>query len=217
MKYIVANWKSNKMLSDALEWVGTVSSKLEHSSEVTAVVCPPSVYLAEIQKQVQIGGSVLSVGSQNFSQFDFGSFTGEETAQMVGQFAKYAIIGHSERRKYFFETDESLVEKVKRGKESGLEIIFCVQDEHTPIPDGVSIVAYEPVFAIGTGSADTPENAGSVANVIKNLHNDVTVLYGGSVTAENAGGFLEQEGIDGLLIGKAALDAEEFVKIVQLV
>ncbi len=108
-------------------------------------------------------------------------------------------------------------EKVKLAKGVGIEPIFCVQDEHTPVPEGVLIVAYEPVFAIGTGVADTPENANQVCGKIKESHAGLTVLYGGSVTSENAKTFLDEEHISGLLIGKASLDPEEFLKIVRLV
>jgi len=215
MKYIIANWKSNKVLSDATDWVEKVGPQLTKNEEVTTIVCPPSLYLEEISKAVQVLGSDLKVGSQNISAFPFGSYTGEETAEMVKQFGDYSIVGHSERRKNFAETDEIVGDKVTRALEAGLIPIFCVQDEQTPIPEGVTIVAYEPVFAIGTGTPDTPQNANEVCMNIVSTHPDCVVLYGGSVTAENAKQFLAQEYISGLLIGKASLDPEEFVKIVE--
>lgn len=216
MNYIIANWKSNKLLNDATDWVEQVGPKLHKNDEVVVIVCPPALYLEEISKAAQVSGGVLKVGSQNISGFTFGSYTGEETAEMVKQFGDYSIIGHSERRKNFAETNEILAEKVIRALEAGLIPVFCVQDENTPIPEGVTIVAYEPVFAIGTGTPDTPQNANEVCMKIVSTHTGVVVLYGGSVTAENAKQFLAQEHISGLLIGKVSLDAEEFVKIVEL-
>lgn len=216
MKYIIANWKSNKTLEEALEWVEVVGPKLEKQEKVEAIVCPPSLYLADVRKKVEVTGGLLKVGSQNISPFPAGSYTGEETAEMVKQFGDYSIIGHSERRKNFGETDEVLAEKVRQAGSVELKPIFCVQDEHTPIPAGVTVVAYEPVFAIGTGTADTPQNADEVCKKVTESHEGVSVLYGGSVTSENAKAFLEQDHISGLLIGKAALDGEEFIKIVQI-
>ncbi len=217
MQYIIANWKSNKLLTEALEWVEQVGPKLSQNDEVTLIVCPPSLYLEEVSKAAHTSGGMLKVGSQNISQFSFGSYTGEESAEMVNQFGEYSIIGHSERRKYFGETDEVLAEKVRLAIQSSITPVFCVQDENTPIPEGVTIVAYEPVFAIGTGTPDTPENANEVCGKIIAKYEGLEVLYGGSVTSENAKQFLDQKNISGLLIGKASLDAEEFVKIVQLV
>jgi triosephosphate isomerase len=216
VKYIIANWKSNKLLEETHSWVESVGPKLEHREDVVVIVCPPSLYLGDVAKAAQVHGGLLKVGSQNVSPFSFGSYTGEETAGMIKQFGEYSIIGHSERRKNFGETDEILIEKVKQALEAEVKPVFCVQDEHTPIPEGVEVVAYEPVFAIGTGTPDTPDNANSVCGKIKEAHQNVVVLYGGSVTSENAKQFLEQEHISGLLIGKASLDAEEFIKIVNL-
>ena len=216
MKYIIANWKSNKLLPEALEWVEQVGPKLQSSDKRVAIVCPTLTALSSVSKSVMVGNYAIKVGAQNVSPFEAGSYTGEENASQIRQFAEYVIIGHSERRKNFAETDEQLAEKVKRAKDAGLEVVFCVQDENTMVPEGVTIVAYEPVFAIGTGTPDTPQNANEVSGKIKNSHPDAAILYGGSVTSENAKAFLEQAHISGLLIGKASLEAEEFVKIVDL-
>ncbi len=216
MKYIIANWKSNKLLNEALEWVSVVGPKLSRKEGVVVVVCPTNSALEHVKKAVQAGNFALQVGAQNLSPFSFGSYTGEEAGEILKPYADYSIIGHSERRKYFSETDEMIGEKVKRAREVGLEPVLCVQDANTPVAENSKIVAYEPVFAIGTGNADTPENANKTASEIKQKHPDVEVLYGGSVTSENAKAFLEQQAISGLLIGKASLDAEEFIKIVEI-
>ncbi len=216
MKYIVANWKSNKLLNEALAWVAVAGPKIGSKEGVEVVICPTYTALAEVQKAVQSGNFSIKVGSQNVSPFSFGSYTGEEAAEILKQFVTYTIIGHSERRKYNLESDEVIAEKIKRAKEIGIVPILCVQDANTPIPEGLKVVAYEPIFAIGTGVADTPDNANKVAAEIKQKHPEVEVLYGGSVTSENSKAFLAQDSIAGLLIGKASLDAEEFVKIVEI-
>ncbi|MBI2622753.1 MAG: triosephosphate isomerase [Candidatus Levybacteria bacterium] len=136
--------------------------------------------------------------------------------KQMKEFADFVIIGHSERRQNFKETDEMLVKKVQMVQKYLLTPIFCIQNEDTFIPEGVKIVAYEPVEAIGTGNPDTPENAEKVARVIKNTHKDVMyVLYGGSVTSANISGFTKMPSIDGALVGGASLDAKEFTKIIQ--
>ncbi len=204
------------MLAEALEWVSLAGPKITAKEEVEVVVCPTMTALSELQKVIQTGNFPIKVGSQNVSPFEFGSYTGEEAAKILKQFVTYSIVGHSERRKYFSETDEMVAAKIKRLGEAGIIPVVCVQDENTPIPEGVRIVAYEPVFAIGTGTADTPDNANRTAGQIKEKNPGVEILYGGSVTAENAKAFLEQQSISGLLIGKASLDAEEFVNIVTI-
>ena len=216
MKYIIANWKSNKLLHECLEWVSTAGPKIISHDLVEVIICPTMTSIPTVQKEVQTGHFSLKIGSQNVSPFAFGSYTGEEAAEILKQYVTYSIVGHSERRKNFSESDEIVAEKINRLKEVGITPVLCVQDENTPIPDGVGIVAYEPVFAIGTGNPDTPDNANRTAGMIREKHPNVEILYGGSVTSENAKAFLEQPAISGLLIGKASLDALEFVKIVEI-
>lgn len=134
---------------------------------------------------------------------------------MISEFASYVIIGHSERRKEFHETETLLEQKVQEAKISHLEPIFCVQGKTTPVPEEVAIAAYEPVRAIGSGHADTPEDANEVAQFLKDRKEIPYVLYGGSVTAENVNTFTRQDAIDGVLVGGASLDPEKFAGIVQ--
>lgn len=213
--WIVANWKSNLGLSESLEWINTVGPKLNKREDLQVVVCPRFSTLAELHQEIQANNYPIILGSQNLSPFEVGSFTGEEPASLLKELVTMTIIGHSERRDKFAETDEMVSEKIKQAKAAGIEPILCVQNAETPIPEGVSIVAYEPVFAIGTGTPDTPQNANSVAAQIHSSHPDVIILYGGSVTSENCETFIDEENISGLLIGKASLNAEEFLKIVQ--
>jgi len=124
------------------------------------------------------------------------------------------IIGHSERRKNFGETDDILAKKVQQAKSAGLKIIYCVPDGNTDVPQGVDVVAYEPVWAIGTGESDTPEHANTVVADIKATSQVHTVLYGGSVTPDNVASFVAQPDIDGALPGGASLNAGTFAALI---
>lgn len=214
--WIIANWKSNKTISEALNWISEVGPKVPDREDVKVVVCPIFSCISEVSKAVKVGNFNLIVGSQDLSPFGVGAYTGEEPASLIQQIIKISTIGHSERRQNFFESDEMVSKKVTQALASQIIPLVCVQGADTPIPQGVDIVAYEPVFAIGTGQPDTPENANSVAKAIKSTYgNNVEVLYGGSVTAENVGSFIDMENIAGVLIGKSSLDAREFIKIIE--
>lgn len=212
--WVIANWKSNKNLSEALEWLNSIGPKIQKKENVEIIVCPTFVCIPELKKEIQVHNFPMMLGSQDVSPFELGAFTGEEPAQLLKELVGFSIIGHSERREKFGETDEMIAEKFKEAKSAGMEPILCIQDINTPIPDGVKIAAYEPVFAIGTGTPDTPENAQKVAAEVKVKNPEINILYGGSVTSENCVSFTSQPGISGLLIGKASLDAGEFLKIV---
>ena len=214
--WVIANWKSNKNIAEALEWVSEVGSKLENKENLKVVVCPPFTDIEEVKKSVLVSNFPLMVGSQDLSPFGDGAYTGEESARILKDVVEIAILGHSERRENFNETDEMVAEKVTKAIENNIIPLVCVQGIETPIPEGVKVVAYEPVFAIGTGIPDTPENANKVAGEIKEKYgNELEVLYGGSVNSENCKSFTMEENIDGLLIGKSSLDALEFVKIIK--
>lgn len=216
--YIVANWKANKTVSEATEWFQKVisyKSQVISSENKEIIVCPPFTLLPLMRDFIKQHGLQIHLGAQDVSPFGTGAYTGEVAAEQLKDLAHYVIIGHSERRKNFHDDDEVIAKKVAMTNEAGLTPLLCVQGKETPVPQGVQIVAYEPVFAIGTGNPDTPENADTVAKEIKENHNVESVLYGGSVTAENVAGFTHQEHIDGVLVGGASLDTSEFINIVQ--
>lgn len=216
-KYIIGNWKSNKRLQDAKEWIDELATHPEmHEGfpDKEAVVCPPYTLLLEMKLLISEKGLVLRLGAQNCSPFEMGAYTGEIAATEVKEMGDYVIIGHSERREQFHETDEMLAKKVTLAKTAGLIVIFCVQGKDTSIPEGVDIVAYEPVFAIGSGTPDTPENAEEVAKYLKERGSNV-VLYGGSVTPDNIASFTAQSSIDGALIGGASLEAASFLELIK--
>ena len=214
-KYIIANWKSNKLQQESQEWANSFKEKT-FSEEKEVIVCPPFTLLATLAWFAKTNVLPFKLGAQNISAFLAGSYTGEIYAEQIKEYVTYTIIGHSERRNLFHESDEEIAKKVANAKAAGIEIVFCVQDENTSIPEGVTIVAYEPVSAIGSGNPDTPENAAAVAKAIKEKHPQVlSVLYGGSVTPENVHSFTTQSGISGVLVGKASLDPQSFLGIIQ--
>lgn len=218
--WIIANWKSNKTIAEALEWIAQVGPHLPRGGssvgELKVVVCPNFSSLSEVKKAITVSGFPILVGSQDLSAFEIGAYTGEESASLIKELVSLSIIGHSERRENFAETDEIVSKKVKQAIDNSITPLVCVQGLETPIPVGTKLVAYEPIFAIGTGHPDTPANANEVAKSLKEKHGqDLIVLYGGSVTHENAKAFIQQEEINGVLIGKASLDTEEFIKIVK--
>ena len=215
--WIVANWKSNKNTQEALSWIETVGPQCPRRENLKIVVCPTFVFLEEVKKAILVGGYPMVVGSQDLSSFEEGSYTGEEAARILKDIVEISILGHSERRQNFGETDEMVSQKVIQAREYNIEPLVCVQNENTPVPERIRLVAYEPVFAIGTGNPDTPSNANQIATDLKNkINKDLEVLYGGSVNSGNAKAFLQEENINGLLIGKSSLEAEEFIKIVEV-
>ncbi len=214
--WIVANWKSNKNIAEALDWVSKVGPELPKRENLKVVVCSPFSCLSEIKKTIIVGGYPIMVGSQDLSPFDIGAYTGEEAAHLLKDLIDISIIGHSERRQNFFESDEIVSKKAEQALKNSITPLVCVQGVDTPVPDGCKLVAYEPIFAIGTGNPDTPQNANQVAKSLKDLYGlDLEVLYGGSVNSSNIKSFINEEHISGILIGKASLQAEEFLKIIK--
>lgn len=229
--FIVANWKSNKNISEAKEWIEEVESsklKAEGPSGVQSngkkeiIVCASFTLLPDLKSLIfnPTGTrglkSSIKLGVQDISPFGPGAYTGEVNGEQIKEFADYVLIGHSEQRKYFHEDTESINKKIEMALKYNINPIVCVQDEKEKIPQKVSFVAYDPAFAIGTGNPDTPENANTIAEEIKRKNNNVKyVLYGGSVNSKNVGSFTNQSSIDGVLVGGASLDAKEFLEIIK--
>ncbi len=216
--FIAGNWKSNKTVSESEEWIKTMSIAYRawsiNNEAVTVVLCAPFTALYVLKQKIAEAKIPIALGAQDVSPFKEGAYTGEVTARMIKEVADWVLIGHSERRKLFGETDEMLEKKVTQARDAGLNIIYCVPDDLTFVPAGVSVVAYEPVWAIGTGKTDTPENANTVISVIKERTHAATVIYGGSVTAENVASFSRMPAIDGVLPGGASLNAETFANLI---
>ena len=235
MKNLIAgNWKLNPTnQKEAKEIFDEIKAGIKNAT-AEVVVCPPFVYLA--LRSFSEGGFAL--GAQNLFWEEKGAFTGEISGAMLKDIgAEYVIIGHSERRKYFSETDEIINQKIKKALDAGLKIIFCVgetEEEKTggkreevlqrQIQEGLKDVldidninvAYEPVWAIGTGNnCSVEETKESIEFIRKFVKKDTRILYGGSVKSENSGAYIKEAGSNGLLVGGASLDGKEFIKIIQ--
>jgi triosephosphate isomerase len=225
--FLVGNWKSHKTVQEAhtfmiaflnspfIEWLHTNAESKDKSKRI--IICPPILLIPELARMLEHMDAKIPIdlGTQDISPFSVGTHTGEVAASEVVGLAKYVIVGHSERRKEFGETDELVSQKVRAARESGLEPILCVQGKDTPIPDDITFVAYEPIDAIGSGHPDDPAHAESVAEFLKEEKHIPFVLYGGSVTAENVASYTTQSHIDGVLVGGASLDPVSFSEIIQ--
>lgn len=215
--WIIANWKSNKTIAEALDWVAKVGPAIPKKDPLRVVICPTFSCLSEVKKAITVGNFPLLVGSQDLSSFEVGAYTGEESAILLKELVSLSILGHSERRKNFSETAEIVAKKAEQAIKNNITALVCVQDEDTPVPENCQLIAYEPIWAIGSGRADTPEDADKVAATFKQKYGEnLEVIYGGSVTSQNVKGFLMQENISGVLPGQASLDPDEFIKICQI-
>ncbi len=243
---VAGNWKMNKTVEQAAVLVEELLPGLNAVSEVEKVICPPYPSLMFISAQLE--NSDVGLGAQDLHWEASGAFTGEVAPAMVREFCKYVIIGHSERRAYFGETDETVNKKLKAALANGLIPIVCIGETLAEYESGKTgevvkrqvlngfkeietsiaaqiVVAYEPVWAIGTGKAATGEGANAVLKdhirpALATLFGsavtqNIRILYGGSVTAANAAEFFSQSEIDGALVGGASLKPAEFVKIVE--
>jgi len=218
---IVANLKSNKNENEAKNWLETFKKIKELNldlSQKEVIVCPSFTQLFSFFSYFSSNNIPARLGAQNVSPFDEGAFTGEVNAKQIKDFAQYVLIGHSERRKNFQESERMLEEKVKRTIGVGLEPIFFAQDANATIPSGVKIGVYEPPSAISTvskGIPDDPKTVLDVAAKLKSKYMLEHILYGGSVDSNNVSNFTSLGVVDGVVPGRASLDAQEFIKIIQ--
>jgi triosephosphate isomerase len=241
---IAGNWKMYKTVAEAEELIGALLPRVSSVQRTEVAICPPFTALSAMVDSTR--GSRVAVYAQNMHQADEGAFTGEVSAPMLTEIgASGVILGHSERREYFNETDKALAQKVPAAFAAGLQPILCVGEteeereqgdterklRHQVQEDlarldterlGEVIIAYEPIWAIGTGRVATPEEAQEAIGFIRALVADrsleqagrTRVLYGGSVKPENAAELLALPDVDGALVGGASLEAESFASIV---
>ena len=240
---IAGNWKMHKTIAEALEFVNEVKDRV-NNDKVEAVICPPFTLLKDLKQATK--GTNIKIGAQNMHFEEKGAFTGEISPLMLKELdMDYVVIGHSERRQYFNETDETVNKKVLKALEVGIDPILCVGEtleereagntkdvckvqvekalENVSKEDLAKVViAYEPVWAIGTGKTATSEDANDViayirevvANLYGELANEVRIQYGGSVKPSNVAEIMNQSDIDGALVGGASLEANDYVELV---
>jgi triosephosphate isomerase len=243
---IAGNWKMNKTADEALALVKALKLELANVKEVDVVVCPPFTALADVAKAVL--ESSIRLGAQNMSEHNYGAFTGEIAAGMLKEFSvRYVILGHSERRLYQKESDELISKKARAAHAASLRPIVCVGETLeereggsmekvlttqirgslaglTPQQTDETVIAYEPVWAIGTGrnatSAQAQEAHAFIRSLLAGMFGEaaarhVRIQYGGSVKPSNARELMEQPDVDGALVGGASLDARSFSDIIK--
>src|SRR5215208_452762 len=225
---IAGNWKMYKTASETGEFCRALRDALDGLEGVDVAVCPPFTGLAPAVQA--LAGTEIAVAAQNVHWEAEGAYTGEVSAPMLVDLGVYgAIVGHSERRQYFGETDETVARRAAAALDAGLSVIACVGELEEERERGETedvlrrqvsaleahdnlVIAYEPVWAIGTGRTATPELVQEAHLYVKSIL-DVPVLYGGSVKPENAGLLCAQSAVDGALVGGASLDVDSFVAI----
>jgi len=241
--FVAGNWKMNTTATEAEQLVLEMLDKLDRIERVEKVLCPPFVSLVAVSMMLQ--GSSLKLGAQNMYFETEGAYTGEISPPMLRELCEFVILGHSERRWYFGETDEIVNKKVKAALANRLKPILCVGERLAENEAGKTeevvnrqvaaaltgiepvsnlVIAYEPVWAIGTGKAASGKQAAATIQFIrdvlaklwhKSIAQDLRILYGGSVTSANIAEFISHPEIDGALVGGASLKAEEFASIVE--
>lgn len=244
-KLVAGNWKMNGSRESIRSLMGDIKAGLDSSSSTGVAVCPPAIYIPEVAELA--AGTSIALGSQNVCDEDSGAFTGEIAGSMLREFGcKYAIVGHSERRNAYGETDELVAKRFAAARRNGLVPILCVgellEERESGDTENVvgrqldavlnlegigafadAVVAYEPVWAIGTGKTASPEQAQEVHAFIRKklaeqdakIADELIIQYGGSVNASNAAELMGQPDIDGGLIGGASLKPADFLAICQ--
>jgi triosephosphate isomerase len=241
--YIAANWKMNKTVAEAAEFVDALLPRIA-ATQCDVVLCPSFLALSEVVERRR--GSAVKVAAQNMHEEDSGAFTGEVSAPMLAELDVEAVIlGHSERRQYFCETDEALARKVPAALAADLEPILCVGESEAARDAGETeevlerqleadlggvesadlarvVIAYEPIWAIGSGRTATPEQAQEACAFIRDVvrmrgaaADQLRILYGGSMKPANAAELLSKPDVDGGLVGGASLDPADFAAIVE--
>jgi triosephosphate isomerase len=246
LPFIAGNWKMNKTVGEALDLVRELKAAISGVKGVEVAVAPPFTALFAVHKELE--GSSVRLAAQNLYWEEKGAFTGEVSSLMLKDVGcHYVIIGHSERRQFFRETDETVNRRIKTALARGLKVIFCIGETLKEREEGRTfsvierqvegglkglsaqemkdlVIAYEPVWAIGTGKTATPEQAEEVHRFIRGkmeklysheVSEEIRIQYGGSVTPENIKGLMNQPNIDGALVGGASLKSDFFSKIVR--
>ena len=243
--YIVANWKMNTSISDSINISNMLINSNLDNANINITICPPTLYIYPVYQILK--NSSFQIGAQNIYSEDNGAFTGEISARMIKDFCDTVIIGHSERRQILKESNQDINQKFISAKNFNLNSIICVGETIEERETGTAkeivtkqilsalkpvsnftnnnlMIAYEPVWAIGSGKAATAKDAQNMCIHIRNtiseiseekLSQNIPILYGGSVNSDNIKQFISQPDINGALIGSASLDPNEFIKLIQ--
>ncbi|HAZ7574078.1 triose-phosphate isomerase [Legionella sp. PATHC032] len=245
-KIVAGNWKMNGQIQQVTELVSQIDELISFDCAAQVVVMPPSIYIPKVKECLSKGKII--VGAQNVYPKDYGAFTGELSAPMLKDFdCRYVLVGHSERRQFFHEDENFVAQKFHHVKDHGMIPVLCVGETLSERENGITeqviaqqllavgtkgkdcfrncVVAYEPVWAIGTGKTATPEQAQKVHQFIRELVREIndsdakhlTLIYGGSVNENNAKALFSMPDIDGGLVGGASLNAKQFVEIVKCI
>ncbi len=221
-RYVVANWKSHKSPGETEQWLARFQRVYSPDPRVEVVLAPSFISLAPLAEQVRaLEMTGISLAVQDLSPFPLGSYTGGVAAAMVRGLAAYAMVGHSERRRYFHETHQDVANKASEAISAGITPIVCVDIPYVraqvaAIPEadlGAIMIGYGPVEAIGVTAPQSPSEAAKGIAAIRVLCPDIPLLYGGSIQSDNALTYMALDGVDGLMVGTASLDPEEFASI----
>ena len=212
---IAANWKSNMMKFEAKDWLVEVSS-LELAENLEVVIFSPFTLLDNLSGYIKVNSMPFKIGAQDISPYDNGPYTGEISAKQIKEFADYVLIGHSERRANFGETDEMINKKIEKSLGEGLSAIVCVSNlnQVRSLTSGDFTIAYEQLDAIGTGNPENPKAVLELVRQIKKIR-DLPIIYGGSVSPENIKEYSSIENISGALVGGNSLNPEVFSSLIK--
>ncbi len=214
MKYIIANWKANKNYVETVAWLAQFNNLYKPHPELSIIICPPFPFLTVVAERVKNLHQV-TVGVQNISHVEKGSYTGETTVKNIEGLARYAIIGHSEQRRDFGETEEEISQKVSFLTQYDVSTILCMRstEDRLHLAD---FITYEPESAISTGPVGKYEPIDQVVamRIKLGVPAGSKFIYGGSVNEKNVFSYLVEKSIDGVLVGAASLDAERFCKLI---